>query len=213
MKENTAVAIYNWITFPVLEIWHQLDLLYINASFHRLRRFTPIIILLITNRKRRSLTPYSKIEEPIRGRHRFENKLGTVTSPRAPKFCCPLITREQRGSRGKPEVATVSPPEGYSGVNGLRRQRENESNQTLGNSPRCWRRAWASISRIPLNSNINSLCLSLNTFSLRPFFVLQIKPILHAFLSFLSRCTTLDCWNISFSIYEFYYSHRNLRHI
>jgi hypothetical protein len=33
MKENTAVAIYNRITFPVLEIWHQLDLF---TSMHHL---------------------------------------------------------------------------------------------------------------------------------------------------------------------------------
>jgi hypothetical protein len=56
------------------------------------------------------------------------------------------------------------------------------------------------------------LSLSL-AFSLRPFFVLQIKPISHAFLSFFSRCTMLDCLNISFSIHEFNYLHRNLTSI
>jgi hypothetical protein len=41
MKENTAVAIYNRIMFPVLEIRHQLDLFTSMHHFHS-RRFTPI---------------------------------------------------------------------------------------------------------------------------------------------------------------------------
>ncbi len=36
-------------------------------------------------------------------------------------------------------------PEGYLGVTGVRRQKQNESNQTLGNSPRRWRQAGAFI--------------------------------------------------------------------
>jgi hypothetical protein len=36
-------------------------------------------------------------------------------------------------------------PEGYSGVTGVRRQRQNESNRMLGNSLRRWRRARACI--------------------------------------------------------------------
>ncbi len=45
IKENTAVAIYHRITFPVLEIRHLIRSLYINASVPHSRRFTPIIHL------------------------------------------------------------------------------------------------------------------------------------------------------------------------
>ncbi len=76
-------------------------------------------------------------------------------------------------------------PEGYSGVTGVRRQRQNESNQTLGNSPRRWRRARASISHIPLNSRCNSLYLSLNTFSSRPFLCFKLNPYHTHFYFFL----------------------------
>jgi hypothetical protein len=66
MKENTAVAIYNQITFPVLEIRHQLDPF---TSMHCIIiRVVQLLSLFtkITNRKQRSLTPCSKLEESIR---------------------------------------------------------------------------------------------------------------------------------------------------
>jgi hypothetical protein len=66
------------------------------------------------------------------------------------------------------------------------------------------------ISRMHLNLNIQ-LSLSLaQQFLFKTFRASKIQPILHAFLSFFSRCTTLKRLNISFSIYEFYYLHRNL---
>ncbi len=46
-------------------------------------------------------------------------------------------------------------PEGYLGVTGVQGQRQNESNWTLGNSPRHWHRARVYINiRHALNSNI-----------------------------------------------------------
>jgi hypothetical protein len=42
INENTAVAIYNQITFPVLEIRHLVRSLYINAWYRHSRRFTLI---------------------------------------------------------------------------------------------------------------------------------------------------------------------------
>jgi hypothetical protein len=47
---------------------------------------------------------------------------------------------KQTGSHEKPDVATISLPEGYPGVIGGRRQRQNEKDRTLGNSPRRRRR-------------------------------------------------------------------------
>jgi hypothetical protein len=193
-----------------LETQHQLDLFYINASFHRSRRFTPIIILLITNRKQRSLTPYSKIEEPIRGRHRFANKLGTVTSPRAPKFCCPPITDETK--RGSLEARS-----GYRittrGVFRGERRTKTETEQEQSNAGEFPQTLTPSAS-IDITHNLElemQLSLSLaQHFLFNTLFVLQIEPISHAFLSFFSRCTMPDCLNISFSIYEFNYLHRNL---
>jgi hypothetical protein len=112
-------------------------------------------------------------------------------SSRASKFCCPLNARETKGeSREARGGFRITCPRGIRGVTGVQRQRQNESNWTLGNSPRLtpsvhWYHAY------PWTQTYNSLYLSLNTFSLRPL-VLQIKPILHAFLSFFSRCTTLE---------------------
>ncbi len=72
---------------------------------------------------------------------------------------------------------------GYSGVE-QRTKTETEREQTnCGEFPKTLTPSRASISRIPLNSNTNSLYLSLNTFSLRPT-VLNQTPVSHAFLSF-----------------------------
>ncbi len=63
------------------------------------------------------------------------------------KLCCPPNAHETK----RPGVAWSQKwlpyhlPEGYSGVTGVRSQRQNESNRTPGNSPRRWRRARAYI--------------------------------------------------------------------
>jgi hypothetical protein len=43
MKENMAVAIYNQIKFPVLEIWHQLDL------FTSMHHFIILVVSLLSS--------------------------------------------------------------------------------------------------------------------------------------------------------------------
>ncbi len=75
-------------------------------------------------------------------------------------------------------------PEGYSGVTGVRRQRQNESNRTLGNSPRRWRRAYINITHATLS-------ISRSLLSLRDLFDSQIKTVIARFSSFFSRCTIL----------------------
>jgi hypothetical protein len=62
-------------------------------------------------------------------------------------------------------------PEGYLGVTGVQRQRQNESNWTLGNSPRRWRRVRAYIDIThALILQHTTLSISLSTLSLRGLF-------------------------------------------
>ncbi len=97
--------------------------------------------------------------------------------------------------------------EGYLGVNGVRRQRQNESNQTLGNSPRRWRRARAYINITHTLELKHKLSLSLAQHFLFETLHASIKPILHAFLSLFSRCTMLEYF---FLFFEFDHLRRNL---
>ncbi len=79
-------------------------------------------------------------------------------------------------------------PEGYSGVTDVQRQRQSESNQTPGISPRRGRRARAYIDIThALNSNIQ-LSLSLTQqFLFETFSCLKLNPYrTHFFLSFLA---------------------------
>jgi hypothetical protein len=100
-------------------------------------------------------------------------------------------------------------PKGYSGVTGVRRQRQNESNRTLRISPRRWRRArraYIDITRA-LNSNIQ-LSLSLaQHFLFETSSCFKLNPVSHAFLPFFSRCTTPEYF---FLFFAFNYLHRNL---
>jgi hypothetical protein len=149
--------------------------------------------LLITNRKRRSLTPYSTKKSLYR-EHCFASWFGTMASSQAPKFCCPLSMREtKRESQEARGGYRITSPRGNLGVTGIRGQRQKESNRTLGNSPRRWRRTGPYIDIThTLELEHTTLSISRSTVSLWELFVLQIKPISHAFLSFLSRCTTLE---------------------
>jgi hypothetical protein len=96
-------------------------------------------------------------------------------------------------------------PEGYSGVTGVRRQRQNKSNRTLGNSPRRWRRARAYIDITHTLELKHKLSLSLAQHFLFETFLLVLERIF--FYDQISQisffCTTLDRSNISFSLYEF----------
>jgi hypothetical protein len=91
---------------------------------------------------------------------------------------------KQRGSRGKPKVL----PKGYSGVMGVQRQRQQkDSNQTLGNSPRCWRRAYIDITHT-LEHKYTTLSITSSTVSLRDIFDPQILNR-YARISFFLFCT------------------------
>jgi hypothetical protein len=79
-------------------------------------------------------------------------------------------------------------PEGYLGVTGVRGQRQNESNQTPGNSPRRWRQARAYIDIThALNSNIQLYLSLAQQFLFDTFLCLKLNPYrTHFFLSFLA---------------------------
>jgi hypothetical protein len=146
-------------------------------SSHQFIRVITLLSVLhqITNRKRRNpLTP-SKLEEPIGGRHRFASKLRTVTSPRTPNSAVHRSRVKQRGSRGKPEVATVSPPGGIWGWPAYEDRDRTRAIKRWGIPQDVdAERERTSISRIPLKSNI-TLSISRSTLSIRdPLF--QIKP-------------------------------------
>ncbi len=127
------------------------------------------------------------------------------------KFCCPPNAREtKRETREARSGYRITCPRG---IRGWPACEDRDRTRAI----KCWEIPQdidaeperTLISRMHLNQTYNSLHLSLNTFSSRPF-VLQIKSISHAFLSFFSRCTTLARSNNSFSIYKFYYLHQNL---
>ncbi len=105
--------------------------------------------------------------------------------------------------------------EGYSGVTGVRRQRQNESNQTLGDSPRRWRRVRAYIDIThTLELEHNSLYLSLNTFSSRllllvlerifiydqisqiSFFLYNARSFKYLSFSFMNLIIYIKIWHI-----------------
>jgi hypothetical protein len=95
--------------------------------------FTPIIRYFTKNNgieNEEILTP-SKLEEPIRGRHRFASKLGTVTSPQTPNSAVHRSRVRQRESREEPEVATVSLARGVFGGD-RRTKTETEQEQSNG---------------------------------------------------------------------------------
>ncbi len=81
--------------------------------------------LLITNRKRRSLTPYSKLRRAYTVNIALQADSGQWQFTSAKISAVHQTHVKQRGSRGKPEVAIVSLAQGG---NGVQRQRQNESN-------------------------------------------------------------------------------------
>jgi hypothetical protein len=77
---------------------------------HHFIFITPIRTLLIMNRKRRSLTPYSKLRIAYTVNIALQADSGQwlLASSRALNSVVHRTRMKQRGSRTKPEVATVS---------------------------------------------------------------------------------------------------------
>jgi hypothetical protein len=142
-----------------------------NLSNHHFIFVTPIRILLITNRKWRSLTPYSKLRRAYTvniasqadtGQWKFHKRQNSVVHRTRVK---------QRKRPVKPEVATVSLARVVFG--GDRRMKtETEWEQSnAGEFPKTLTPS-ASVHQYhacPWTRTYNSLYLLLNTFSLRPF--------------------------------------------
>jgi hypothetical protein len=148
-----------------------------DLSNHHFIFITPIRILLITNRKRRSLTPYSKLRRAYTVNIASRADSGQWLVHERQILLSPERAWNKEGVVWSQKWLPYHLPKGYSGVSGVRGQRQNESNRTPGNSPRVnAERERTSISHMHLTWTYNSLYLSLNSFSLRPFFVLQIKP-------------------------------------
>jgi hypothetical protein len=166
------------------------------SSFHFI---TPIRTLLIANRKRRSFNPLLKLRRAYTVNIDSRADLGQW------QFLTTKILLSTKHAWNKEGVAWSQKwllyhlPEGYSGVTGVRGQRQNKSNWTPGISPIRWRRAWAYIDITPaLNLNIQ-LSLSLaQQFLFETFSCFKLNPVLHTFLSFFSCCTTLKYSDISF---------------
>ncbi len=121
---------------------------------------------------------------------------------------------KQRGSRVKPEVATVSLAQGVFG--GERRTKtETEREQSNAGEFSNMLTPSASVHRYHACTYSNiQLSLSLaQQFLFETFLCFKLNPVSHAFLSFFSGCTTLDRWNISFSLYEFNYLYGNLTYM
>jgi hypothetical protein len=117
---------------------------------------------------------------------------------------------KQRGSRGKPEVATISLARGVVGGDRRVRTRTEREQSNAGEFPKT---LTPSASVHPyhayrsLNSNIQLSWSLAQQFLFETFSCFKLKPISHAFLSFFSCCTTLEYF---FSIFKFNYLHRNL---
>jgi hypothetical protein len=120
---------------------------------------------------------------------------------------------KQRGSHVKPEVATVSLARGVFG--GDRRARTETEREQLnaGEFPMTLTPS-ASVHQYhvyPWTRTYNSLYLSLNTFSSRPFYLFSSEySFMTKYCKFLLFFTTLNRSKIPFSLYEFNYLHRNL---
>jgi hypothetical protein len=135
-----------------------------------------------------------------------------MASSRAPNSAVHRSHVKQRGSRVKPEVATVSLAQGVFG--GERRGRIGTEREQL-NAGKFSKRLTrcASVHRYHActwTRTYNSLNLSLNSFSSRPFRALNSNWYrTHFFLSFLAVQRS-NVQMFFFSIHKFYYLHQNL---
>ncbi len=165
------------------------------------------------NRKRRSLTPYST-KKSLYGEHRFVSWFGTMASSRPPNSAVPRTRMKQKGSRMKPEVATVSLARGVFGGDRRARIQTGGEQSNPGEFPKMltpcasvhWyhTRTWT--------WTYNSLDLLLNSFSSRPF-ALQIQTDIARISFFLFSQYNTQMFEYFFFIYEFYYLHQNLTDI
>ncbi len=126
-----------------------------------------------------------------------------MASSRGPNSAVHWTRVKQRGSRVKPEVATVSLARRVFGGDWRARILTEQEQSNPGEFPKTLMPC-ASVHRYHActwTRTYNSLYLLFNSFSLR-LFVLQNSTDI-ARISFFSCCTTLKCSNISFSIYKF----------
>jgi hypothetical protein len=110
-------------------------------------------------------------------------------------------TWNKEGVAGSQKWLPYHLPEGYSGVTGVRRQGQNESNRTLGNSPRRWRRARAYI------DITHALELEHTT---RSRANIHLWPNIANFFPSVQRSIV---WIFLFPFYNFNYLHQNLTSI
>jgi hypothetical protein len=173
-----------------------------SQSFKYHHFITPLCTLQITNRKQRSLTPYSTNKSLYVG-HRFASWFGTMASSRSPNSGVHRTRVKQRESRVKPEVATVSLARGVFG--GKWRARIDRTN-----SPRRWRRAQSYIDITHALELVHTtLSISSSTVSLWDLFVLpNYNP--YACISFF---LAVQCLIILFLFTNLYYLHQNLKAI
>ncbi len=162
---------------------------------HHFIFITPTCTSLIMNRKQRSLTPYSQLRRAYTVNIASRADSGQyMASSRAPNSAVHWTHVKQRGRRVKPEVATVSLAWGVFGGDQSARIRTEQAIEPRGipqdvDAKR--ERTW--ISRIHLTRTYNSLYLSPNSFSLRPFRASKFNQYrMHFFLSFLAvQCTNI----------------------
>ncbi len=119
------------------------------------------------------------------------------------KFCCPPNARDTK--RESPEARSgyhITYPRGiwgwlaYEDRDRTRAIEPREIPQDVNAERKC-----TSISRMHLTRTYNSLYLSLNSFLFKTFSCFKFNPVSHAFISFFSRCTTLEYSDISFYLF------------
>jgi hypothetical protein len=133
----------------------------INSSNHHFIFITPIQIILMTNRKQRSSTPYSKLRRAYTWTS-LRELIRDNGSSRAPKFCCPPNAREtKRESREARSGYRITCPRGIRGWPAYEDRDRTRAIERWGIPQDVdAKQERTSISRIPLNVNINSLSLA-----------------------------------------------------
>ncbi len=114
-------------------------------------------------------------------------------SSRAPKFCCPPNACEtKRELREARSGYRITCPRGIRGWPAYEDRDKTRAIERWGNPQDVdAERECTSISRMHLTQTYNSLSLAQH-FLFETFSCFKLNPILHAFLSFFSRCTTLE---------------------
>ncbi len=132
-----------------------------NLSNHHFIFITPIHILPITNRKQRSLTPYSTLRRAYTWTS-LRELIRDNGSSRAPKFRCPPNARETKRELREARCGyRITRPRGIRGWPAYKDRDRKRAIERWGIPQDVdAKRERTSISRIPLNSNIQ-LSLSL----------------------------------------------------